>query len=1766
MAVITGTNGWDYLTGTSGNDTISGLGGDDVIYGGSGGNDALYGGDGRDSIYSYGGTDTIDGGAGYDYWSGSYADSNSNFVFTQASPTSWTLSNGTKILNIESFTITTGSGNDTFNVGRFDGYSSINAGAGANTLNLDLSGASGSYGASVTYGSPWSGGQGSLSVSEPEGGQFYGSRLQTLNVVTGSQNDTFYLGGGDGFKFHVNGGGGNNSASINLTADTSNISFTLNTAANAISTFNGDGSSVENIQAVSIVTGAGNDSLTSASGDDTLDGGAGNNFLSSGAGNDWLYSHGGADTVNGGIGFDVWTGNYSDATSNIDFHSTAPGAWTGSNGTTLTNIETISLATGSGDDTLMGGNGADTLNGGTGNNALYGGAGDDLLYSYGGADTVDGGFGANTWIGDYSASTGNLAFVQTGDTAYSLSNGTTLANVQHVNLTTGSGDDTITMDVGGWNSIDGGAGVNTLNLDGSSYSGSEYLTFGPGYLYGVGGYYNNISVLNYTGGSGNDSFSLISDAHHHFHIDGGGGNNVANVDMGPSTADISFTLDTTPNTVSTFSSDGSSLENIRSVNLTTGSGDDTLTGGDGDDTLNGGSGNNALYGAGGDDVLFSYGGVDTIDGGSGHNSWDGNYWDTNSDLTFTQTGDDSFTLSNGTALSNIQSFQLSAGSGDNTFTLTHIGGYDGISAYGGSDTLNLDFGADTLDDNVHVYGGQVQVNSTGASLYAYGISTLNATTGSGDDFFWIGNQSGTQFHIDGGGGQNSAHIEFIVSGNVDFALDATPGATNTLGANTFKNIQTIDLTTGSGNDTLTGAAGDDTLAAGLGHNFLYGGAGDDQFTSRGGVDTVDGGTGVNSWFGDYSYYGSALTVNETAPGSYSLSDGTSLTNIQVFSLDGGSFGATFNLSTLSKGYASIYGGWNSSSTLNLNLSADTYNVTLSVNWTGSGSVTDSSGAALHYGNIQHLNLTAGSGDDVLSNAFQGGNVAFYGGAGDDTLQGGSGDDTLSGGSGDDTIDGGGGTDTFLLSGPKSHYTITPVGPGAYTVTDNVGTDGTDQISNIEKIQFSDGVLSLTGAIIGTSNDNILTGTANSETIYGLGGDDTLNGLGGNDVLYGGDGNDTLDGGSGDDTIDGGTGINTASYADAASAVTVSLLLEGSAQNTHGAGSDTVTNIQNLTGSNSGDVLIGDANGNVISGGSGDDTITGGSGDDTVDGGTGSDTFVLSGPKAHYTITPIAPGSFSVTDNVGSDGTDQITNVEKIQFSDGLVSLLGAIIGTSGNNLLTGTANADTIYGLGGDDTLSGVGGNDVLNGGDGNDSLDGGSGDDTIDGGTGTNTASYASAASAVTVSLLLESSAQNTHGGGTDTLSNIQNLTGSNFADTLIGDANANVLVGGTGDDTITGGSGDDTIDGGTGIDTLVLSGIKANYTITAVGAGAYTVTDNVGSDGTDHIVNVEKLHFSDVTYTLPITGWTGNDSLTGTTGDDVINGLGGNDVLNGLAGNDQLNGGDGDDTLDGGAGNDTIDGGTGTNTASYADAALGVTVSLALEGSPQNTKNAGLDTLTNIQNLLGSAHSDTLTGDGANNTLEGGAGDDTLVGGGGIDTASYASAAAGVTISLAISTAQATGGAGTDTLTGFSNLTGSSHADVLTGSSGNNVLIGGAGDDTLIGGLGTDTLTGGLGADRFAFKTLADSTVANPDTITDFSHAQGDHIALAAIDANTNVAGDQAFTLVASFTHVAGQLIEVAQSGGYLVEGDVNGDGNADFAIMVDTSTALVAADFVL
>jgi len=87
----------------------------------------------------------------------------------------------------------------------------------------------------------------------------------------------------------------------------------------------------------------------------------------------------------------------------------------------------------------------------------------------------------------------------------------------------------------------------------------------------------------------------------------------------------------------------------------------------------------------------------------------------------------------------------------------------------------------------------------------------------------------------------------------------------------------------------------------------------------------------------------------------------------------------------------------------------------------------------------------------------------------------------------------------------------------------------------------------------------------------------------------------------------------------------------------------------LTGGAGNDFLSGLGGDDTLNGGAGNDILFGGTGNDTIDGGTGLDVAYFSGRENQYTVTPglVSPGPFTVAG--GPDGTDTLTNVERIKF-------------------------------------------------------------------------------------------------------------------------------------------------------------------------------------------------------------------------------------------------------------------------------------------------------------------------------------------------------------------------------------------------------------------------------------------------------------------------------------------------------------------------------------
>jgi Ca2+-binding RTX toxin-like protein len=633
-------------------------------------------------------------------------------------------------------------------------------------------------------------------------------------------------------------------------------------------------------------------------------------------------------------------------------------------------------------------------------------------------------------------------------------------------------------------------------------------------------------------------------------------------------------------------------------------------------------------------------------------------------------------------------------------------------------------------------------------------------------------------------------------------------------------------------------------------------------------------------------------------------------------------------------------------------------------------------------------------------------------------------------------------------------------------------------------------------LTGTAGFDILVGGYANDQLRGFGDNDILDGGAGADFLIGGDGADRLNGGSGNDSLVGGTGDDTywvdsaldriteralqgtdtvySSVSYTLSAEVENLILAGG--NLDGTGNASANTITGTAGDNR---LVGSAGNDILNGLGGVDTLIGDSENDTLDGGTGDDRMEGGAGNDTYYVD----SRLDRVIELGGGGMDTIRVGETLR-SYALGANVEALI-TLGTGPFTGTGNddANSLTGGVGNDALIGKAGNDRLEGGGGNDVLIGGTGGDQLLGGAGLDTARYADSAAAVSVNLML---GMNTSGDAQgDILTDIENLAGSRFGDTLTGNLAANVLSGGEGDDQISGSFGNDLIVGGAGADQL--DGGFDIDTVAYFGSTAVTVNLALGTASGGHAQGDTIVGF---------------ENVIGGDGNDVISGDGGRNVLVGGNGNDTIRGGNGNDTILGGAGVDTLDGEGGTNTLSYAGSLGAVTVNLLtmhatggdaagdhIAGFDNAVGGSGADTLVGdggSNALIGAAGNDTLNGAGGADYIAGGAGSDVLIGGAGSDTVSYAGSGSAVAISLAAQTASGGDAAG-DTLSSFENAVGGTAGDTITGSAGANLLIGGGGSDFLNGGVGNDRLIGNADADTFDFSRGYDR-----DVITDFAKGE--------------------------------------------------------------------------
>jgi Ca2+-binding RTX toxin-like protein len=401
--------------------------------------------------------------------------------------------------------------------------------------------------------------------------------------------------------------------------------------------------------------------------------------------------------------------------------------------------------------------------------------------------------------------------------------------------------------------------------------------------------------------------------------------------------------------------------------------------------------------------------------------------------------------------------------------------------------------------------------------------------------------------------------------------------------------------------------------------------------------------------------------------------------------------------------------------------------------------------------------------------------------------------------------------------------------------------------------------------------------------------------------------------------------------------------------------------------NGADMIFGFNGDDIIFGLGGDDVILGGRGADTLNGGSGTD-------MVRYTDSLTGVNVF-LTTNQGFGGTAEGDTYIGIE----------SVMGSQQDDFLVGNDEHNVLSGLVGTDTLKGGGGADHLFGESGNDTLKGGGGADVLFGGTGIDTVDYFDSPAAVVISLITGIAGLGDAEG--DFLTSIENVNGSAFADTLVGDDGVNVLVGRDGNDVLKGFGGNDTLRGDDG-DDFMDGGIGADTMVGGLGNDSYVVDDaldavnEMGGQGIDTVrtsvswimtdgADIETLETTDATGTaaLALVGNANGNQIIGNDGDNTINGQGGIDQLIGRGGNDMYFVDNVSDEVieNGGQGNDQVRTSVNYTLTPGADVELLRPIFL---------------TSTGAGNLTGNETGNSVVGNDGNNVLNGGSGNDSLTG----------------------------------------------------------------------------------------------------------------------------------------------------------------------------------------
>lgn len=1455
--LLYGGGGNDILNGDDDNDKIWGGAGDDTANGGNGA-DALFGDAGNDTINGDAGNDIIHGGAGIDTIDGG-ADNDIIYLTNGdfAAGESITGNTGTDTIQLDNTTtvdFTTGTlatveilngsaGSDSVTIflthaATTGMFTTINLGTGTDSLFLQVNGMIDISAATLS------------TLTSVENGYIIGTAGDDVLTLTSAQFNTIIAGtgtldmvGGTGDTINLNA----TAADLNTLAATDSsisgvefISFSTAAAGITIDLTN-------QTEGFTITGGGFADTITGGSGDSTITGGAGADIIVTGDGDNNVNLANGdfaaGESITGGSGTDTII--LTNATT-VDFRIGA-----------LTDIAQLSGS--SGNDTVtfaisqfyalsginMAG-GTDVLNitfsgtvditaetlpaisnTETGNLSGSGGNNDIITLTGSQLDTIL--IGASAVI-DFGAGTGdtlNLASTSTRLNTLGATN-SSIAEIEAISfagaaagitltlsgqteaftitgsafadtITSGSGNDTINLangDFGVGETLIGGAGTDAIVLTNTTTvdfttgtlssietltgsSGGDTITMAITDVAGMftavntGGGTDNIYILAsgtvdisaaaiatytsvengyLTGSSGNDVVTLTGTQLNTI-IAGSG-----TVNLGGGSSDT-IVLTSTSTDLNTLGTTDSSIQGVEiitvsgspaiTITLSGQTEDFTVNGGGGADTITGGKGSDVLYGNAGNDTIISSS-VDTL--ASQIAAITGSYGVTYNSTT------GSFYLFVNTALSWTAANTAAAGNiingvAGHLVQINNAAENSAVDTLAGTNDVWIGLNDAATEGTFKFIGGPMDGISTWlGNGVDVGGAALNGTYSNWDT------STGPDNPDDGNGGASQDYVRQRNGGTWRDETDSSTTYRYVIeweGSQLLNPTKTTVLSGGAGTDILTGSAGQDY--------FLF------KATSWGSIDTING---YNKTHMDKIDIGDMLTgfVQET-------SDPDVFARLTVS-------GADLLLEVDQNGSGSSY------STVATLIGMGTSGLNIEEMLANDLLIMAQAPAVL-------FNFTWGTGNYLYTSSTLG--ITTF-----------------------KDIDIGygiSGNDMFLVERTSLQARLEYLNAGAPNGLVITGSSSSDDIL-VEGIV---GSVAIT-ANLGTGNDTITITTAGNSTVSGGVGNDTITTGSGADTITGGGGADIMNGGSGNDTFNLANGDWAAGESITGGIGTDGIILTNTTTVDFSTG--TLATVELLTASTGNDTITLAASQwadfttiDMVSGtdvlnvmASGDISAAGIPTVNNVDtgnlvGSANNDTVTMTGAQ----LNAILIGGGTINFNGGTADTLNLTSTSTDLNGLNDASLQGLeIISASG----AGAAVTITVSGQTEGFTITGSGFNDTITGGSGNDTIDGGNGNDTLNGNGGSgDTVSYASAGSAVTVSLLLQGSAQNTVGAGTDTLTNFENLTGSNYNDILTGDGNANVIHGGAGNDTVYGGNGNDTLYGDSGSD--VLYGEAGNDTI---------------------------------------------------------------------------------------------------------------------------------------------------------------------------------------------------------------------------------------------------------------------------------------------------------------------------------------------------------------